>query len=59
MHLRPLARTGLQVSNLCLGTMQFGWTTDESASFAVMDAFVEAGGNFFDTADVYSRWAPG
>ena len=59
MHLRPLGRTGLQVSNLCLGTMQFGWTTDERASFAVMDAFVEAGGNFFDTADVYSRWAPG
>ena len=59
MQLRPLGRTGLQVSNLCLGTMQFGWTTDESASFAVMDAFVEAGGNFFDTADVYSRWASG
>jgi len=59
MQLRPLGRTGLQVSNLCLGTMQFGWTTDERASFAVMDAFVEAGGNFFDTADVYSRWAPG
>ncbi|TMF14037.1 MAG: aldo/keto reductase, partial [Chloroflexi bacterium] len=38
MHLRPLGRTGLQVSNLCLGTMQFGWTTDERASFAVMDA---------------------
>ena len=59
MQLRPLGRTGLQVSNLCLGTMQFGWTADERASFAVMDAFVEAGGNFFDTADVYSRWASG
>ena len=59
MQLRPLGRTGLEVSNLCLGTMQFGWTADEHASFAVMDAFVEAGGNFLDTADVYSRWAPG
>ena len=39
--------------------MQFGWTADESASFAVMDAFVEAGGNFLDTADMYSQWAPG
>lgn len=39
--------------------MQFGWTADEAASFAVMDAFWEAGGNFFDTADVYSRWAAG
>ena len=59
MQLRPLGRTGLQVSNLCLGTMQFGWTADERSSFAVMDAFVEAGGNFLDTADVYSRWASG
>ena len=39
--------------------MQFGWTADESASFAVMDAFVEAGGNFLDTSDMYSQWAPG
>lgn len=39
--------------------MQFGWTADEATSFAVMDAFVEAGGNFIDTADVYSRWAEG
>jgi len=39
--------------------MQFGWTADERSSFAVMDAFVDAGGNFLDTADVYSRWAPG
>ena len=39
--------------------MQFGWTADEQASFAVLDAFVEAGGNFIDTADVYSSWAPG
>jgi aryl-alcohol dehydrogenase-like predicted oxidoreductase len=51
--------TDLRVSNLCLGTMQFGWTADEAAAFEVMDAFVDAGGNFVDTADIYSRWAPG
>jgi aryl-alcohol dehydrogenase-like predicted oxidoreductase len=39
--------------------MQFGWTADEDASFEVMDAFLEAGGNFIDTADIYSRWAAG
>lgn len=59
MNYRRLGRTGLKVSALCLGTMQWGWTADEEASFKVMDAFVEAGGNFIDTADVYSRWAEG
>lgn len=59
MEYRKLGRTGLKVSELCLGTMQFGWTADEPTSWAVMDAFVEAGGNFIDTADIYSRWAPG
>src|ERR1051325_7743459 len=59
MHYQRLGRTGLKVSALCLGTMQFGWTADEAASFAVMDAFAEAGGTFLDTADVYSRWHPG
>jgi len=59
MQLRNLGSTDLRVSPLCLGTMQFGWTADEAASFAVMDAFWEAGGNFFDSADVYSRWAAG
>ena len=54
MQYRRLGRTGLQVSALCLGTMQFGWTADESTSYDVMDAFVRAGGNFIDTADVYS-----
>lgn len=39
--------------------MQFGWTADEAASIAVMDAFVSAGGNFIDTADIYSNWSPG
>ena len=59
MNYRKLGRTGLKVSEICLGTMQWGWTADEAASFAVMDAFVEAHGNFLDTADVYSRWVEG
>ena len=59
MEYRRLGRTGLKVSPLCLGAMQFGWTADEKTSFAVMDAFAETGGNFIDTADVYSRWAEG
>ena len=57
MEYRNLGRTGLKVSVLCLGTMQFGWTADEAASFSVLDAFVDAGGNFIDTANIYSRWA--
>jgi len=56
---RGLGRTGLKVSALCLGGNVFGWTTDESTSRAVLDAYVEEGGNFVDTADVYSAWAPG
>ncbi len=59
MKLVSLGSTELQVSNVCLGTMQFGWTADEQASFSVMDAFLAAGGNFLDTADIYSNWAPG
>jgi aryl-alcohol dehydrogenase-like predicted oxidoreductase len=58
MNYRNLGRTGLKVSEICLGTMQWGWTADEETSQAVMDAFVAAGGNFIDTADVYSNWAP-
>ncbi len=58
MYYRKLGRTGLKVSTLCLGTMQWGWTADEATSFAIMDAFVQAGGNFLDTADIYSNWAP-
>lgn len=54
-----LGRTGARVSRLCLGTMQFGWTADRDASFAVLDAFREAGGNFLDTANIYSRWSEG
>lgn len=59
MEYRNLGRTGLKVSELCMGSMQFGWTTDEQHAFEVLDAFVADGGNFIDTADVYSRWAEG
>ena len=59
MEIRKLGRTGLQVSELALGTMQFGWTASEQAAFEVMDAYVEVGGNLIDTADIYSRWAKG
>ncbi|HYM16223.1 MAG TPA: aldo/keto reductase [Dehalococcoidia bacterium] len=59
MKTTRLGATDLAVSNLCLGTMQFGWTADERASSEVLDAFVAAGGNFIDTADIYSRWAKG
>jgi aryl-alcohol dehydrogenase-like predicted oxidoreductase len=56
---RPLGRSGIAVSSLCLGGNVFGWTIDEACSFAVLDAFLAGGGNFIDTADVYSAWAPG
>jgi aryl-alcohol dehydrogenase-like predicted oxidoreductase len=59
MEYRRLGRTGLKVSALCLGTMTFGWSADEPMSFAIMDAAVEAGINFFDTADIYSYWVGG
>jgi NDP-hexose C3-ketoreductase / dTDP-4-oxo-2-deoxy-alpha-D-pentos-2-ene 2,3-reductase len=50
-----LGRTGLTVSRICLGTMNFGPETDEPTSFSIMDAALEAGVNFFDTANVYGR----
>jgi aryl-alcohol dehydrogenase-like predicted oxidoreductase len=59
MEYRRLGRTGLKVSTICLGTMQFGWTADEPTSQAIMARSVALGCNFFDTADIYSRWAPG
>ncbi len=49
-----LGRAGLKVSRICLGTMTFGREADEETSFKIMDRYVELGGNFFDTADVYS-----
>src|SRR3954464_13098491 len=54
-----LGTSDLDVSRLCLGTNVFGWTVDEAASHAVLDAYVGGGGNFLDTADVYSAFAPG
>jgi aryl-alcohol dehydrogenase-like predicted oxidoreductase len=59
MLTRKLGRSDLDVSVLCFGGNIFGWTTDDDASYAVLDAFMEAGGNFVDSADVYSRWVPG
>lgn len=59
MQLRSLGRSGLQVSPLCFGGNVFGWTADEATSHSLLDAWVDAGFNFIDTADVYSRWAPG
>jgi len=59
MEKRRLGRSDLSVSTLCLGGNVFGWSADEKASYQVLDAYVAAGGNFIDTADVYSSWAPG
>jgi aryl-alcohol dehydrogenase-like predicted oxidoreductase len=59
MEYRTLGRSALQVSPLCFGGNVFGCTADERTSFSLLDAWVEAGFNFVDTADVYSRWAPG
>ena len=59
MDYRYLGQTDLRVSELCLGTMQFGWTADEATSYDILDAAYEAGINFIDTADIYSRWATG
>src|ERR1035437_4626834 len=53
-----LGHTDLEVFPLCLGGNVFGWTIDEERSFAVLDAYVRAGGNFIDTADVYGRHGP-
>ncbi|MBA1157685.1 aldo/keto reductase [Microvirga mediterraneensis] len=59
MEKRRLGRSDLMVSPLCLGGNVFGWTADEATSFKVLDAYVDAGLNFIDTADVYSTWVPG
>src|SRR5258705_6759709 len=56
---RKLGGSGLEVGPLAFGGNVFGWTTDEPTSFRLLDAFVAAGFNFIDTADVYSRWVPG
>ena len=59
MKNRRLGNSGLEVSPLAFGGNVFGWTVDEPKSFTLLDAFVDAGFNFVDTADVYSKWFPG
>jgi aryl-alcohol dehydrogenase-like predicted oxidoreductase len=59
MEFRRLGRTGLKVSELCIGTMQFGWTAGEELSGQILTTSFEAGINFIDTADIYSRWVDG
>ena len=54
-----IGHSELDIFPLSLGGNVFGWTADEATSFAVLDAFVDGGGNFIDTADVYSAWVPG
>ncbi|MCK8787797.1 aldo/keto reductase [Roseomonas sp. NAR14] len=59
MERRRLGNSGLEITPLVFGGNVFGWTVDEAQSFRLLDAFVAAGGTMVDTADVYSKWAPG
>lgn len=59
MKQQPLGRSGLHVAPIAFGGNVFNWTANEATSFKLLDAFVGAGFNLIDTADVYSRWAPG
>lgn len=59
MQFKPLGRSGLLVSPLTFGGNVFGWTVDERTSFSLLDAWLDAGFNTIDTADVYSAWVPG
>src|SRR5437764_926120 len=59
VQMRNLGHTGLEVGPLAFGGNVFGWTADKDTSFRLLDAFVAAGFNLIDTADVYSRWVPG
>ena len=56
---RPLGQSGISIAPLALGGNVFGWTANEPTSFDILDAFVDAGGNMVDSADVYSAWVPG
>ncbi|MFN8109518.1 MAG: aldo/keto reductase [Thermoleophilia bacterium] len=56
---RPLGASGLSVAPLCLGANVFGWSADEERSHQVLDEYVALGGNFIDTANIYSAWVPG
>jgi 1-deoxyxylulose-5-phosphate synthase len=59
MNYKRLGNTGLKVSVLCMGTMQFGWSVNEADTHNILTATFEAGVNFFDTADIYSKWVDG
>lgn len=59
MQKRRVGDSSLEIAPLALGGNVFGWTADEAVSFAILDAFVDAGGTMIDTADVYSAWIPG
>ena len=59
MKLRPLGRSGIEVAPLAFGGNVFGWTVDEPSAFRLLDTFTGNGFNLVDTADVYSKWAPG
>ncbi len=59
MGKRAIGHSGIAIEPLALGGNVFGWSANESASFAVLDAFVDEGLNFIDTADTYSAWVPG
>lgn len=59
MQNRQLGTSSLEVSPLCFGCNVFGWTADEDMSFRLLDGWLDAGFNFYDTADVYSRWHDG
>lgn len=59
MEYRRLGSTGLKVSKICLGAMQFGWSADEERSHQILDRAIDLGCNFIDTADVYSAWLQG
>ncbi len=59
MKRRKLGQSGIDVTPLMLGGNVFGWTADQQTSFRILDRFVDGGGNFIDTADVYTRWIPG
>ena len=56
---RKLGRSGLEIAPLVFGANVFGWTVDQPTAFRLLDRFVDSGLNAVDTADVYSRWAPG
>jgi 1-deoxyxylulose-5-phosphate synthase len=59
MEYRKLGKTGLKVSPLCMGTMQFGWSVNEADSHRILSSTFDAGINFIDTADIYSKWVEG